>query len=107
MKKLIVILSVILGFNSLKAQVSNLGVPNLSPNGVPSISPEVQNPALNLQAPTPDIQSVPIPITIPDPNAAPQTQSVVPETQAPLNNSEPNSLPYSNPNGSVTSPPKA
>ena len=37
-------LFVIFGFNSLIAQVNNPGSPNLSPSGVPSTSPEAQDP---------------------------------------------------------------
>jgi len=44
MKKSILMLFVIFGFNSLIAQVNNPGSPNLSPSGVPSTSPEAQDP---------------------------------------------------------------
>ncbi|HXU27535.1 MAG TPA: hypothetical protein VN698_09910 [Bacteroidia bacterium] len=119
MKKSILLFLIILGFNSLLAQINNnVQNPGIAPNsGVqppPSGAPQTTGP--DFQSTTPYMQTVPSATTPNIPGQIPNTQTTTPQIQIQPNITTPNpsgtdNSIYTNPTntltpGAPTSPPK-
>jgi len=114
MKKFISLFLIILGFNSMVAQINNLGNPDTAPNsGVQTPASGAQTTGPDFQPATPYISTVPPVAKMPDTQLIPSTPTVTPQIQTQPNTTTPNSSGtnnslYVNPTnpGASNSPPK-